>query len=141
MRNCRCRSVLLCLVLAGTFGAVTPAQDTSPERHVNSQRLHSTLVSLSEYGRNPDGGVTRLGYSETDLAAREYVISLMKGAGLSVRIDPAGNIFGHRDGSERLPVILFGSHIDSVVHGGNYDGDVGSLGAIEVIRALNESSS
>jgi len=122
------------------FVAVTPAQDTSPERHVNSQRLHAALVSLSEYGRNPDGGVTRLGYSETDLAAREYVIGLMKGAGLSVRIDPAGNIFGHRDGSERLPVILFGSHIDSVLHGGNYDGDVGSLGAIEVIRALNESS-
>jgi len=76
-------------------------------------------VKLSEYGRNSDGGVTRLGYSETDMAAREYVVGLMKDAGLSVRVDPAGNIFGHREGSQQLPIILFGSHIDSVVHGGN----------------------
>ncbi|HMC74528.1 MAG TPA: hydantoinase/carbamoylase family amidase, partial [Terriglobales bacterium] len=129
----------LCLSLA-TLATVAPAQNGSSQYHVNSQRLQSTLAKLSEYGRNPDGGVTRLGYSETDMAAREYVIGLMKEAGLSVRIDPAGNIFGHRDGSQKLPVILFGSHIDSVVHGGNYDGDVGSLGATEVIRALNESN-
>jgi N-carbamoyl-L-amino-acid hydrolase len=55
-----------------------------------------------------------------------------------VRVDAAGNIFGRRAGSENLPVLLFGSHIDSVPHGGNFDGDVGSLGAIEVVRALNE---
>jgi N-carbamoyl-L-amino-acid hydrolase len=57
-----------------------------------------------------------------------------------VHIDPAGNIFGRRPGTEKLPILLFGSHIDSVMHGGNYDGDVGSLGAIEVIRALNDGS-
>jgi hydantoinase/carbamoylase family amidase len=130
---------LLCLYLS-TLTTVAPAQDVSSHYHVNSQRLQSTLAKLSEYGRNPDGGVTRLGYSETDMAARGYVIGLLKEAGLSVRIDPAGNIFGHRDGSQKLPVILFGSHIDSVVHGGNYDGDVGSLGATEVIRALNDSN-
>ena len=62
----------------------------------------------------------------------------MREAGLEVRVDPAGNIFGRRLGSQNLPVLLFGSHIDSVPHGGNYDGDVGSLGALEVIRALNE---
>jgi N-carbamoyl-L-amino-acid hydrolase len=139
MRNCRSCFVFLCVFVAGTR-AITPVQNASPHRHVNSQRLQSMLVKLSEYGRNPDGGVTRLGYSETDMAAREYVIGLMKDAGLSVRMDPAGNIFGHRDSSQKLPIILFGSHIDSVVHGGNYDGDVGALGAIEVIRALNESS-
>lgn len=140
VRNCRPRFVFPCLILAGTLAATTRAQSAWPQQHVNSQRLASTLFKLSEYGRNPDGGVTRLGYSETDMAARGYVIGLMKDAGLSVRSDPAGNIFGRRDGSQKLPVILFGSHIDSVVHGGNYDGDVGSLGAIEVIRALNESS-
>jgi len=139
MSNYRSCMVLFCVLVAGA-ATFLPAQNVSPERHVNSRRLQSTLVKLSEYGRNPDGGVTRLGYSETDMAAREYVIGLMKDAGLSIRIDPAGNIFGYRDGSQKLPVILFGSHIDSVVHGGNYDGDVGSLGAIEVIRALNESS-
>jgi beta-ureidopropionase / N-carbamoyl-L-amino-acid hydrolase len=106
--------------------------------HVDSQRLQGTLEKLSEFGRNPEGGVTRTGYSETDMAAREFVIGLMKGAGLEVRVDAAGNIFGRRGGSEKLPVLLFGSHIDSVKHGGNFDGDVGSMGAIEVMRALND---
>ena len=93
---------------------------------------------MSEFGRNPEGGVTRLGFSETNLAAREYVSRLMKEAGLEVRVDPAGNLFGTRAGSETLPLLLFGSHIDSVVQGGNFDGDVGSMGAIEVMRALEE---
>ena len=105
---------------------------------VNSQRLQQTLDKLSEFGRNPEGGVTRLGFSEADMAAREYVMGLMRQAGLAVRVDPAGNIFGRRPGTENLPVLLFGSHIDSVPHGGNFDGDVGSLGALEVMRALNE---
>jgi N-carbamoyl-L-amino-acid hydrolase len=114
-----------------------PAQDTRTP-HINSQRLQGTLEKLSEFGRNPDGGVTRLGYSDTDLAAREYAVGLMKEAGLEVHTDAGGNLFGSRAGSEHLPVLLFGSHIDSVLHAGNFDGDVGSLGAIEVIRALNE---
>ena len=108
--------------------------------HVNSGRLQGTLEKLSEFGRNPDGGVTRTGFSETDMAAREYVMGLMKQAALEVRVDPAGNIFGLRAGSEKLPILLFGSHIDSVLHGGNFDGDVGSMGAIEVIRALNDGN-
>ena len=62
----------------------------------------------------------------------------MKQAGLQVRVDAAGNMFGRRAGSAHLPILLFGSHIDSVPHGGNFDGSVGTLGAIEVIRALND---
>jgi len=62
----------------------------------------------------------------------------MEDAGLEVRVDPAGNIFGRRSGSDQLPTLLFGSHIDSVPHGGNFDGTLGSLGAIEVIRALDD---
>jgi N-carbamoyl-L-amino-acid hydrolase len=106
--------------------------------HVNSQRLQGTLETLSEIGRTPEGGVTRLGYSDTELAAREYVSGLMKEAGLEVRSDAAGNLFGRRAGSAELPVLLFGSHIDSVVGGGRFDGDLGSLGAIEVMNALRE---
>jgi len=71
---------------------------------------------LSEFGRNPEGGVTRLGFSQTEMDARTYVMSLMKEAGLEIRVDPAGNIFGRRPGSDQLPTILFGSHIDSVPH-------------------------
>lgn len=120
----------------GAFAQTPQAQ----KFHINSQRLQGTLEKLSEFGRNPEGGVTRLAYSDTELPAREYVIGLMKQAGLEMRADPAGNLFGRRPGSENLPVLLFGSHIDSVVKGGNFDGDVGSLGAIEVINALNENA-
>jgi N-carbamoyl-L-amino-acid hydrolase len=123
-----------CLLLLG--GVLACAQE--PARHVNQDRLWQTLQKLGEFGKNPEGGVSRVGFTEADLAGRAYIISLMKEAGLEVRIDPAGNIFGRRAGSESLPILLFGSHIDSVPHGGNFDGDVGSLGAIEVVRALNE---
>jgi N-carbamoyl-L-amino-acid hydrolase len=124
-------------VLLGSAPAMLVAQN-SGAFHIDRARLESTLAKLSEFGRNPEGGVTRLGYSDTELEARKYVSSLMQQAGLTVRVDAVGNLFGRREGTENLPVLLFGSHIDSVVHGGNFDGDVGTLGAIEVIRALNE---
>ncbi len=117
-----------------------PQANEQRKFHVHSERLQGTLEKLSEFGRNPEGGVTRTGFSETDMAAREYVMGLMKQAALEVRVDPAGNIFGLRAGSEKLPKLLFGSHTDSVLHGGNFDGDVGSMGAIEVMRALNDGS-
>ena len=83
--------------------------------------------------------MSRVAYSEADLKGREYVIGLMEKAGLQVRIDAAGNIVGKRNGKDNsLPSIAFGSHIDSVPGGGNYDGDVGSLGAIECIELMNE---
>src|SRR2546421_569868 len=66
---------------------------------------------------------------------------LMRAGKLEVSIDAAGNLIGRRAGRERnLPPLLFGSHIDSVPEGGNYDGDVGSLGAIEVAQTLAENS-
>ncbi|HZQ69029.1 MAG TPA: M20 family metallo-hydrolase [Terriglobales bacterium] len=135
MGNLFCLVLLLLCVVRGVAQT-----STSSTFHINSQRLQSTLEKLSEFGRNPDGGVTRLGFSETDMAAREYVTALMKQAGLEVRVDPAGNIIGLRAGSEKLPIILFGSHIDSVLHGGNFDGDVGSMGAIEVMQALKDGN-
>jgi N-carbamoyl-L-amino-acid hydrolase len=120
--------------LAGQEKAANAGNDL----HVNAQRLQQSLERLSEFGRNPEGGVTRLAFSSEEMAAREYVMGLMRAAGLAVRVDPVGNIFARREGTENLPAILFGSHIDSVPHGGNFDGDVGSLSAIEVLRALAE---
>jgi N-carbamoyl-L-amino-acid hydrolase len=135
------RLALAVLSLASLTASSSRAQAIDPKKfHVNSERLQGTLEKLSEFGRNPDGGVTRTGFSETDMAAREYVMGLMKQAGLEVRVDPTGNIFGLRAGSEKLPKLLFGSHIDSVLHGGNFDGDVGSMGGIEVMRALNDGN-
>src|ERR1022692_4822437 len=130
---------LAVLAVAMPWPADTQAAASSGQsRHINAQRLQGTLEKLSEFGRNPEGGVTRLGFSQTEMDARAYVTGLMKDAGLEVRVDAAGNIFGRRAGTAKLPTLLFGSHIDSVPHGGNFDGTVGTLGAIEVIRALND---
>ncbi|MEE9142944.1 MAG: Zn-dependent hydrolase [Gammaproteobacteria bacterium] len=107
---------------------------------VDTDRIEQRIIELSQYGRNADGGVDRVAFSDADKAGREYVIGLMREAGLTVRVDTAGNIIGRRDGTESdLPIIMFGSHIDSVPGGGNYDGDVGVIGAIEVAQVLHEN--
>ena len=100
-------------LLLGVLSAATAAADPV---HIDSAWLQETSGKLAEIGRNPEGGVTRLGLSQPELEARTYVIGLMKEAGLDVRIDPAGNVFGRRPGSAKLPVLLFGSHVDSVPH-------------------------
>jgi N-carbamoyl-L-amino-acid hydrolase len=105
--------------------------------HIDAGRLQSNLEHLAQIGRDPGGGITRLGLSQAELDAHTYAAGLMKDAGLTVRIDAAGNVFGRREGSAKLPVLLFGSHLDSVPHGGAYDGSLGAIGAIEVVRALN----
>jgi N-carbamoyl-L-amino-acid hydrolase len=103
------------------------------------ERMESRIEALGRFGTNPEGGVSRVAYSDADLAGREYVRELMEAAGLEVRIDAAGNLIGRREGTESgLPPIMFGSHTDSVPGGGNYDGDVGVIGAIEVAQLIHE---
>ncbi len=115
------------------------AQTTSRLR-VNAKRLEQRILALAEFGKNPFGGASRVAFSEADIQGRNYVISLMREAGLKVKIDAAGNIIGRREGRDpKLPSIIFGSHIDSVPNGGNYDGDVGSIGAIECAQVLHEN--
>jgi N-carbamoyl-L-amino-acid hydrolase len=109
---------------------------------VDSAALRGALEALSVFGRPVGGtfadGVTRVAYSDEDVAARRFVMGLMARAGLDPIVDPAGNIVGRRPGtSPTLAPILFGSHIDSVPEGGNFDGTLGSLAAIEVARALD----
>ncbi len=107
----------------------------------NPDRIEQRIKALSAFGANAEGGVSRVAFSEADLAGRAYIRDLMREAGLSVRMDTVGNIIGRRAGSEPdLPVIMFGSHIDSVPGGGNYDGDVGVIGAIEVIQLLQDNA-
>jgi N-carbamoyl-L-amino-acid hydrolase len=119
--------------------ATTSAQSDGTVPRANTQRLEQRIQALGRFGANPEGGVSRVAFSQADLAGREYVMSLMRDAGLDVRIDAAGNIDGRRAGTDpALPVIMTGSHIDSVPQGGNYDGDVGVLGAIEVAELLRE---
>src|SRR5690349_2828212 len=105
----------------------------------DAKRMEARVGDLSKFGANPEGGVSRVAFSDADVAGRKYIRTLMEKAGLNIRVDAAGNIIGRREGRDpKLPVILFGSHIDSVPHGGNYDGDVGVLGALECIEILNE---
>ncbi len=124
------------LLLAMAFGTSFAAE---PEARVNGGRIEAHLQALAQYGKNPQGGVSRVAYSDADRAGREYVLGLMRDAGLTVSIDTAGNLVGVRAGADpALKAIVLGSHIDSVPEGGNYDGDVGSLSAIEVAHVLNE---
>jgi N-carbamoyl-L-amino-acid hydrolase len=137
-------------LLAGLAGATVGPAITSisiPQNNaalrINSERLQKSLEGLSIYGRPAGGtfadGVSRVAYSEADVAGRKYALDLMRAAGLDPRIDTAGNILATREGTDRsLKPILFGSHIDSVPSGGNFDGDVGSMSAIEVIHSLND---
>ena len=108
----------------------------------NPARLREHLEALSVFGRPAGGdfsaGVSRVAYSDADVAGRAYVTKLMQAAGLNPRIDAAGNIFGRRAGTDASAApVVFGSHIDSVPNGGNFDGDLGTLAAIEVIDTLN----
>lgn len=118
-------------------------QTGRPLLHVDAARLRRDLKALSVFGR-PNGGtfadgVSRVAYSDADVAGRAFVIDLMRQARLDTRIDAAGNMVGRRRGRDASArPILFGSHIDSVPNGGNFDGTLGSLVAIEAVRVLNE---
>ena len=132
------RSVFVFACLTGLPG-FTMAEN-SPAGDVSAARMAERIEALSRFGANPEGGVSRVAFSDADIEGREYIKSLMGKAGLEVRVDTAGNIIGRREGSEpSLPAIMFGSHIDSVPGGGNYDGDVGVIGAIEVIEVLENN--
>jgi N-carbamoyl-L-amino-acid hydrolase len=105
---------------------------------VDGSRISAHLALLSELGKNPQGGISRVAYSEADHQARELAMGWMREARLDPTVDAAGNIVGRRAGRDpSLKPLVIGSHIDSVPEGGNYDGQVGSAGAIEVARTLD----
>ena len=108
---------------------------------VNGKRIMDHILALAEFGKNPQGGVSRVAYSDADKQGREYVLGLMRAAKLDVLVDAAGNMIGRRSGSATgLAPLLIGSHVDTVPEGGNYDGVVGSMGAIEVAQTLAENN-
>ena len=109
-----------------------------PPFAINAARLNRTLDELGKFGETPEG-MNRLAFSPADIASREYTIGLMREAGMTTRIDAAGNIIGRRPGADDShPPIALGSHTDTVPLGGKYDGALGVLGAIEVVRTLAE---
>jgi len=101
-------------------------------------RLEADFAALAKFGSLETGGFTRVAFSLEDLAARDWLQQAMLAAGLEVNVDAVGNIRGRRAGLENLPPVVLGSHLDTVPEGGNYDGSVGVLAALEITRTLND---
>ena len=96
---------------------------------------------MAEVGAQPDGSICRRGFSPEDRQGRELLGSWLIEAGLTVRVDAAGNLIARREGLEpSLPALVTGSHLDTVPTGGRYDGTLGVIGGLEVLRCLQESS-
>lgn len=105
---------------------------------VNFSRLKRDLEELGTIGRTPQGGVSRPSFSDADMKARQWLMERISAAGLEARVDAAGNIFGRwQPGS---PVVLVGSHIDSVPNGGMFDGALGVLAGLECLRRIKEEA-
>ncbi|NND14932.1 MAG: Zn-dependent hydrolase [Eudoraea sp.] len=111
------------------------------EIRVNQDRLERSIMELAQFGIDDKGETHRVAFSDADIQAREWMITQMQEAGMEVQIDFSANIIGKRAGTDaQLKPIGFGSHIDAVPNGGNYDGCVGSMGALEVMRSLQENN-
>ncbi|MCS7475573.1 Zn-dependent hydrolase [Umezawaea endophytica] len=108
---------------------------------IDGARLLDRLEELAKIGADPAGGITRLGLSAQENAAMAYLRDLCAEAGLATETDPAGNLLVHRPRTRReaAPVLLVGSHVDTVVQGGRLDGAYGVIAALEVLQVLHEN--
>lgn len=108
---------------------------------VNRKRLLESLSISSSIGSSKNGGLNRLALTEEDKAMRDIFIKWLREEKLEVRVDDFGNIYGKRKGTiNNGPVVAMGSHLDTQPCGGRYDGILGVLSALEVIRVLNENN-
>jgi N-carbamoyl-L-amino-acid hydrolase len=105
---------------------------------IDRRRLEETIEELGRIGATERGGLTRLALSDEDRRGRDLMVAWMRQAGLRVTVDQMGNIFGERPGQPGQPPVMMGSHVDSVPTGGKYDGQLGVLCALEVIRTLED---
>ncbi|MGG2088121.1 Zn-dependent hydrolase [Priestia aryabhattai] len=105
---------------------------------VNGERLKNTLERFADYGRTPNNGVTRLALSEEDRLARDYFCSCCRDLGMDIKIDDLGCIYAMLEGLEDKPPIVIGSHMDSVKKGGRFDGILGVVAGLELVRTLVE---
>lgn len=109
---------------------------------VDGSRLLSELEALASYGRDPTGGISRLGFGPAANLARRHLASRASDAGLASRVDQAGNVFLYRPGRAfpaENPVLMMGSHLDTVPRGGTLDGGYGLIAAIEALRVIAEN--
>ena len=111
---------------------------TTSSRQVNLERLKSTLLELSRIGFNEeDKGIYRIGFSEADMSARQWLMELLEREDFRPRMDGAGNVYGSLRDSD-LPTVTLGSHLDTVPAGGIFDGALGVIAALEVLRTCRE---
>ena len=125
----------------GTRGMIDGFPECHAALRIDGARMVGCLAELGEIGADPAGGVTRLGLSPEENAARAYLRDVCVSAGLVAETDPAGNLVVRRPGTRlgAAPVLLAGSHVDTVVQGGRLDGAYGVVAAIEVLRVLHEN--
>jgi len=103
------------------------------------KRIENDLQNLRQFGKTEQNGVTRLPFTAEDKAARDYLTQAMQAAGMQVHVDGASNVVGHLEGAKpELPILMIGSHYDTVINGGAYDGILGVVCALEAVRALQE---
>jgi N-carbamoyl-L-amino-acid hydrolase len=108
---------------------------------LDRDRLVAAMERQAEIGGTDDGGLHRLALSDEDREVRDWFHEQMEGAGLETRVDEFGNMFGRRPGTDpEAGTILVGSHLDSQPYGGTYDGALGVLAALELVRTLNDES-
>ena len=113
------------------------AQPTN--QRIDIVRLWDTLQDLARIGATSKGGVRRLALTDIDRSGRDRFRALCQKAGLAVRVDAIGNMFARREGRDPTrPPVLFGSHLDTQPSGGKFDGALGVLAGLEVMRTLNE---
>lgn len=106
---------------------------------IDGERLWRSLMDMAQIGATPQGGVCRLALTDEDRRGRDLFIEWCKAAGCTIRIDQMGNIFARRAGlDDSLPPIMTGSHLDTVPTGGKFDGVLGVLAGLEVMRSLND---
>lgn len=107
---------------------------------INKQRVKKDIENLSSFNSTPGKGVTRLSFSKEDRGARDYLKTQMTKAGLEVYEDGYGSLFGRLEGANKdLPSVMIGSHYDTVINGGPFDGVVGIVAGIEIARVLQEN--
>lgn len=102
----------------------------------SKKRMEEKVNTFSKFGDTKKGGVTRLSLSKEALEARKEIIERCEKLDMSIKIDDMANIYATLEGEEALPAILMGSHLDSVIQGGNYDGILGVLTALEAIETI-----
>ena len=107
---------------------------------VNGGRLRESLEAMAKIGGTPGGGVYRLALSDEDKQARDLFITWLKELDIEITIDEMGSIFGRRPGKNNdLPPVMSGSHVDSQPKGGRFDGILGVMGPLEVLRTIHEN--